>query len=169
MTKLRSIRVATFNPGRLGFSQLGTAELLHWRLQAVAIELKSRAIQFCILPGARIPPGVHLPPDFPFTYYGLRTSSWGSVGVFVDCNFEDSFSPLDDYCQDRVFWFRLSLFQNNGGQGDKFQLIVCGFYHRPGGDLDTWKQMLKSFSELKECFPHAKFLFAGDSNTHFSF
>ena len=67
------------------------------------------------------------------------------------------------------FWFRLSLFERDASSSDKFPLLVCAFYHRPGGDLDTWKQILKSFSVLRRSFPQAKFLFAGDSNTHFSF
>ena len=87
----------------------------------------------------------------------------------MDCKFDDPFSPLDEHCHDRIFWFRLSLLESDGSSSEQLQLVVCAFYHRPGGDLDTWRQILKSFSVLKKSFPQAKFIFAGDSNTHFSF
>ena len=67
----RSINVAVFNPGRTGFSQLGTNELLHWRLEAVAASLDHLGVDVCIIPGGRLPPGSFLPPDFPYVWAGV--------------------------------------------------------------------------------------------------
>ena len=122
--EMQKLKLATFNLGRLGCSHLGTGELLLWRLRGVAIELSARRIQCCILPGARIPPGALLPGDFPFSYFGLRTSSWGSVGVFLATEYEACFMPLDDFCEDRVFWFSLNVQSGEMGSSIALQIFL---------------------------------------------
>ena len=74
------LRIATLNPGRTGLSSLGTNEVLYSRLWAIAAALIEQEVNFCILPGAQLHPGVQLPCDFPLKYVGVRSTSWARVG-----------------------------------------------------------------------------------------
>ena len=76
----QQLNVATLNPGRTGFSQLGSDGLLFWRLWAVAIELQERSIHICCLPGARLPEIAQLPDGYPFVYCGGRSAALGNCG-----------------------------------------------------------------------------------------
>ena len=103
----QSLTIATMNPGRTGFAALGTNALLFWRLWALDLELHERRIRFCVVPGARLPPGVSLPAGFHYAWRGLQTISWAAVGVFIHLDLEDRFSELSEYGDERLVWFRV--------------------------------------------------------------
>jgi hypothetical protein len=160
------ITVATLNPGRTGFSQLGSDSLLHWRLWAVASALEDQNIDVCGLPGARLPPGAILPSGLPYAWYGVRSSHWDSVGVFVKLEMQESFVPLDEHCCDRVFWFMIT--KGTRGQGHQTELLGCAFYARPGGDRETWQMIADTYRTLRSKHTTAKFVLFGDANCHLS-
>ncbi|CAE8699927.1 unnamed protein product, partial [Polarella glacialis] len=161
------ITVATLNPGRTGFSQLGSDSLLHWRLWAVASALEDQNINVCGLPGARLPPGAILPSGLPYAWYGVRSSHWDSVGVFVKLEMQESFVPLDEHCCDRVFWFMIT--KGTRGQGHQTELLGCAFYARPGGDRETWQMLADTYRTLRSKHTTAKFVLFGDANCHLSY
>ena len=71
--RLDFLNVACFNPGRTGLAALGTNQILHWRLFAIAAALEEADISICALPGARFPPGCVLPENFPYSWLGVQT------------------------------------------------------------------------------------------------
>ena len=88
--------MATLNPGRTSLAALGTNELLCWRLHAIGAALHKLDIKLCALPGARFPPGCHLPEDFEYRWLGVQTLSWAGVGVLVHSSIEEAIVVLDD-------------------------------------------------------------------------
>ena len=46
-------------------------------------ELLKEDVHVCVIPGARLPPGTHLPPHYPFAWLGHQTVSWAGVGLLV--------------------------------------------------------------------------------------
>ena len=75
------LNIATQNPGRIGLTALGSTEILSWRLWAISNELIERDIHICVLPGARFPIGARLPDDFPYVWYGIKSSGWDGTGI----------------------------------------------------------------------------------------
>ena len=65
------------NPGRSGLTRLGANTLLEWRLWAITGAAKARDIQVLFLPGARLPPGTILPPNFWLLFPGAQIHTMG--------------------------------------------------------------------------------------------
>ena len=150
--------IATFNPGRCGFSALVTNELLYWRLEATAAMLTAHEVDICVTPGARFPPGARLPPDFPFAWLGTCSRSWGVVGCLVRVELLKAIEPLVDFGCERIFWLKV-----DGAEG---QLVICAIYPAPGGDEQTWKQIIDEFHLVRNRFPRARVYILGDGNVH---
>ena len=49
---------------------LGTENVLYWRLWAISLCLQENGVKICVLPRARLPEGVQLPTDYPFSWWG---------------------------------------------------------------------------------------------------
>ena len=150
------------NPGRSGLTRLGANTLLEWRLWAITGAAKARDIQVLFLPGARLPPGTILPQIFGFCFLGPRSTQWDTVGLLCAVEMEPLLVPLDDFSTDRVFW--LQCFFGPGREGRSF--LLCGFYAAPGGELDTWSWIIKTFHEVRKKFPGCSIVLAGDASVH---
>ncbi len=157
--------VSVLNPGRTGFTCLGTHDVLTWRLWHVALALQECGVSVCALPGARWPPGASLPEGFPFLWHGVATESWAGVGFFVSVDLAQAAWVVSDVGNDRVVWLALS---SAGQPGGSPALVVGAFYAAPGGDVDTWTRLLEEHGVLKARFPRAAFCLAGDGNAHLS-
>ena len=160
-----SLKVATLNPGRTGFLALATEEIMWWRVWHVTSALISRDIQICVLPGARWPPGASLPPGLPFIWLGTQTSSWRAVGMLVSTEIVSQVQVIDDLGSDVILW----VWVGNKERGALSQIIIGGIYPRPGGDVETWTQILTEFAVLKSRFPGIKIFIVGDANLHLSY
>ena len=154
----RQLKLASLNPGRTGLAALGTNAFLHWRLQAIVATLQLESVDICALPGARFPPGTQLPDNFPYAWLGVRSLSWGAVGVLVRCELEAAVEPLLDLGGDRVLWLRI--------RAPSQVVHVCAFYPSPGGDLCTWGQIVHEYRALALDFPSGWFVLLGDGNVH---
>ena len=154
------IRFATLNPGRTGFSCLGTNHVLHWRLFAVASVLEDLDIDVCVLPGARLPPRVSLPENFPYVFLGAKSVSWSTVGVFVKRDWEQSCIILEEFGLDNVLWLLVD--------GTPKQFLLCAFYPKPGGDEHTWGRIVDEVKLLSVKYPDAVLILLGDANIHLS-
>ena len=141
----RSFWLGVLNPGRTGFLVLGTNLLLDWRLHAVAAALLEKGIDICVMPGARMAPGVVLPLGFPFVWIGCKTVSWAGVGVFCRIELIGSVHPIEDMSEDRVLW--LEVWSDPSSTTGPTMIICCG-YPGPGGDLVTWKKIIDAFTIL---------------------
>ena len=151
----------SFNPGRTGLSALGTDNLLHWRLWAIHCELIDSGVHFCALPGARFPPGATLPEGFRFVWRGVQSVRWGSVGVFIDIDYEHLFSEVDHVGNERCIWFRLQVYR---------EITILGaLYGPPGGDLVFWKGVVADYASLRKRYPGAQIILMGDANIHLSY
>lgn len=113
------LKLASLNPGRTGLAALGSNQLIHWRIQAIAATLLEENIDICALPGARFPPGAQLPANFPFAWVGVQSLSWGTVGVLVRADLELEVESLAQMDNDRVLWLRV--------RGPDSLLHVCAF------------------------------------------
>ena len=153
--------LATMNPGRTGLAALGTDAVLFWRLWALDWELHERGVQFCVLPGARFPPGVSLPADFHYAWRGIQTTSWNSVGVFIHVEVESLFTQIEGYGNDRIIWFMVAT-----GNGS---MILGAVYGPPGGDYLFWEDVMRHLARLRQKFPGLEVLLAGDANIHLSY
>ena len=162
----KTLTVGTFNPGRTGFLGLGTHELLSWRIWAVADAMQREGIDICVLPGARFPSGAFLPHGFPFSWWGIRTSSWAGVGLFCCSDLEHAIREVPDLGADRIMWIEVWSDEPNSVQP---ALVLGCIYAAPGGDLLTWDQAIKEFIELCRRYPDAQVLLAGDGNLHLSY
>jgi len=81
------VHIGVLNPGRTGFLTLSTHEVMLWRLVQITDFMTEKGIVVMVLPGARWPPGAHVPPDLQYTWVGTPSGSWASVGALVakDC------------------------------------------------------------------------------------
>ena len=91
----REFRTACLNPGRVGLSSLGTAEVLYWRVWAIGMALQQEGVHVCVLLGARFPSGARLPDDFPYVWVGRQTSTYASVGFLVQAELAHAVQSLD--------------------------------------------------------------------------
>ena len=155
------VQLATLNPGRTGMSALGTNALLTWRLWAIDIALSEAGVHFCVVPGARLPPGVQLPEGYHYSWFGARSTSWDTVGVLIHLDIEGACTLIDDIGNPRLLWFRIL--------GKDSVLVVGAFYGPPGGDLAFWQQLVKEFLQLSARFPGARFILLGDGNIHLNY
>ena len=96
------LKLGTFNPGRTGLTALGTDALLFWRLWAIDIALTDAQVQFCVIPGARFPPGAQLPEGFHFSWYGVRSTTWDAVGVLIHLDIERACTCIDGVGNQRM-------------------------------------------------------------------
>ena len=74
--------VGIFNPGRTGFVTRDARTVLGWRLSAFASALLKHEVDVCVVPGARLPEGAVLPPNYPYTWIGERSAKKGVRGHF---------------------------------------------------------------------------------------
>ena len=152
---LKSLKLASLNPGRTGFSKLGSDELLFWRLWAVALNLEALGVHLCVVPGARFPPGAALPEAFPYAFRGTRSSHWGAVGVFIALELDELVFEIEGVGSERWVWL--------GVPASGSLLVVCAFYGPPGGDAGVWSSITREYVELKRSFPDARFVLLGDA------
>ena len=120
--------------------------------------LTAHEVDICVTPGARFPPGARLPPDFPFAWLGTCSRSWGAVGCLVRVELLKAIEPLVDFGCERIFWLKV-----DGAEG---QLVICAIYPAPGGDEQTWKQIIDEFHLVRNRFPRARVYILGDGNVH---
>ena len=154
---------AVLNPGRLGLSRIASEELLLWRLFHICSVLVDKNIQVCILPGARWPPGAEIPAGFPFEWLGLQTTSWEAVGVLVASELRLEVSVMEDMGSPVILWL---MFRGQRWQRQGPALILGAIYPKPGGDLQTWRQILSEFDIIKTKYPSSRIVIAGDGNVH---
>ncbi|CAE7390310.1 tam [Symbiodinium microadriaticum] len=139
---LPTLKVATFNPGRLGLTSFCN-QVLEWRLWDIASTLFDLDVGICFLPGARFPEGAQLPNDFPFVFVGERSPSWDSVGALVRIEAMHAVTVDESRSSSRV------LFLNVMHEADNTVSHLCGFYAGPGGDLQTWTVIIEAMQELR--------------------
>ena len=100
--KSQACKIGVLNPGRTGFLSLSTKSLLNWRLEAVSAALIAREVDYCVLPGARFPPGSLLPDAFPYVWFGWQTTSWAGVGLFCRAELEWCIRPIEEFSEERI-------------------------------------------------------------------
>ena len=149
---MRQLKVATLNPGRTGLAALGTNELLVWRLYAIGAVLHDQGVKLCVLPGVRFPPGSRLPERFEYSWIGMQTLSCAGVGMLVHSSIEDSLVTLEDVGSERTLW---AFLPDSPNQMTSRGVVICGFYAKPGGDVDTWSQIIREYKALRAKFPDA--------------
>ena len=154
---------ASLNPGRTGLTALGSNNLLHWRLHAIASYLLENDIIACALPGARLPHGASFQPGFQFEYIGARSIYWDTVGFLVRSDMVESFSIMEDFGGERALWLRAS---GLDAPSRPMELFLCGFYPKHGGDIITWEAIIRDFKLLREQREHARLILMGDGNVH---
>ncbi|CAE7834833.1 unnamed protein product [Symbiodinium sp. CCMP2592] len=157
-----SLTFAILNPGRIGLSTVAGEDILWWRLFHICSVLVERNIQICVLPGARWPPGSTLPPGIPFKWLGVQTSSWGAVGVLVATELDTEVSCIEQLGSSVILWLLVRGSDRKQGPA----VILGAIYPKPGGDLETWQQILDEYQHLKTCYPGTRILIAGDANIH---
>ena len=158
---LPTLKVATFNPGRLGLTSFCN-QVLEWRLWDIASTLFDLDVGICFLPGARFPEGAQLPNDFPFVFVGERSPSWDSVGALVRIEAMHAVTVDESRSSSRV------LFLNVMHEADNTVSHLCGFYAGPGGDLQTWTVIIEAMQELRSLHSDRVIAAFGDGNVHFS-
>ena len=73
--------------------------------------------------------------------------------------------PLAEFSQPREQWFALW----GPPPAPSPSLLFCALYARPGGDEATWASIISHAAELRERYPLARILLAGDANVHLSY
>ena len=161
-----SITIATLNPGRTGLSQLGTQEVLWWRLLHIGSFLVQHDVQLCVLPGARFPAGAELPEGFPYMWIGAQTTSWSGVGLLVSVELQFQVDVVESLGSDSVLWITL---HSLDGPNQDPKLILGAVSGPPGGNVDFWRQFAEELASLQKQFPASRFIVAADCNVHLSY
>ena len=60
----QQLKVGIMNPGKTGFSNLHSTDILWWRWWEVGFACQELGLQLVALPGPRIPPGIKLLDGF---------------------------------------------------------------------------------------------------------
>ncbi len=113
-----------------------------------------RDIHIAVLPGHRLPAGTHLPADIPYTWHGIKTTSWACVAVLVLTELVPAITVLDDVGSDRVMWLTVQADDNTERAAP---LVICAFYAAPGGDVATWSDIIADYciiAVLKKALAH---------------
>ncbi len=71
----------------------------------------------------------------------------------------------DNVSSDRIMWLSVT---TDTGDDSKASLPVTGFYAKPGGDEDTFSELLRGHRVMRARFPHSSILLMGDANVHLS-
>ena len=160
------LKLAVFNPGRTGLIALSTEEILWWRLGHISCVLLEQDVQICVLPGARWPPEASLPPGKAYAWLGAQTTSWRSVGMLVATELVSQVAVLDDIGSDVILWVAVHEASDVSGSP---RVIIGGIYPAPGGDTETWAQVIKEFQILEARYPLVPIIIAGDANVHLTY
>ena len=68
---------------------------------------------------------------------------------------------LDELGCDRVIWCSVTADVHT-----REELVLCGVYAAPGGDVETWAQVRDEYYTVKCKRPNAKVIILGDFNAH---
>ena len=148
------------NPGKTGFSNLHSTDILWWRWWEVGLACQELGLQLVALPGPRIPPGTKLPDGFPYTFLGSFSSSWSTVAVLLAPEIAQAVELCSDVGNERRMWFTC----RPVGGGPSW--LLAAIYAPPGGDVPFWVQLLDEWVYLRRLLNiHATFIF-GDLNIH---
>ena len=162
------LTLAVLNPGRSGFLSISGDALLNWRLHALSAALEDARVDICVCPGPRLPEGAALPAGFGFSFFGERTATWSSVGVFVRTEIAHAVQPLHDFSVDRALWFEVQS-TIAPDAGPLLPSIFCACYPAPGGDEETWRNICETAEFFTAKHPGANITICGDTNVHLSY
>ena len=159
-SSLPSLKVGVLNPGRNGLSNPANDNILWWRLWEIATTATSLCFSIVVVPCPRLPPGARLPSDFPFVFIGRRTTTWDSVGVFLQPEISVNIVHLDSMGCDRVIW--LKTHSCDGKQTG----LLARVYGPPGGDVEFWPQLLQDRDTALSFSGASYTIILGDLNIH---
>ena len=154
------VNFGVLNPGRNGFSNPANDQVMWWRLWEIGLTAAELNLHVLIVPSPRLPFGVRLPYDFPFCFFGRRTTAWDSVGIFIQTEVCFNFELLECAENDRILWLLIH------GEGNAAKGLLICVYAPPGGDVSFWMDLLREREVVKKASGAAYTIIAGDLNLH---
>lgn len=106
-----------------------------------------------------------MPDNCQYQFVGPKSASWDTVGALIDNSFAQQVCVIDEFGSQIILWLSVTA-ETTGAHSKLF--FFGGFYAAPGGDEETWGQVVREYGLLQAKFAQATVFILGDGDAHFS-